>query len=830
MKSKYLYCILLICVFSLVGCGINNEAEKEDEIEETSNGLKFHQLNENECAVSIGDARDLNEIIIPSKYNDFIVTTIYGDSENGGFSNCTNLISIVLPDTITTIGEKAFYGCSKLCNIEIPSSVSTIGDMAFYNCLNLINIKIPSSVTNLGYSAFYNCMNLVIYCEEDEVSNGWSKNWNISKLPVFWGINSTNCYENNGIQFLLDFETKEASVLRYYAENQLVNIPNVILHNGQPYKVTTINSYAFYKCANINSIMIPESINIIENYAFKDSSISIMYCEPTDKPIGWENVSIVGVIYWGVNNTNLYKTDDFEYVLDFDKNEAKIIRYKGNKTNVIINDTIEIYGNIFAITTIGTYAFYNCYNIENIDIPSSITTIERLAFYNCSSLKFIYIPSSVKTLDWNPFYQCSNMVIYFEEKEIQNGYINFWYTDAVYVYGGINENNYIEKEKMQYVLNSETHEAILTRYVGHDKDILIPETIEHNNEFYKVTKIGDCAFAKGKNLDYVYIPDTITSIGSYAFSQCSNLNNIIIPNSVLFIGDSAFSHCSFLNNIVLSNNINILSSYIFYNCYNLKDIKIPESVVIIEDSAFIYCSSLNNVVIPNSVTSISSGAFAFCNGLERIVLSSNISSIENSTFFSCINLKYITIPENLTSIGSSAFEHCSSLECIVLPDSLITIKSYAFSNCSNLTNVKLSSSLTNIEDRTFYNCTNLINIEIPNSVEIIGAYAFYGCTKLENVVLSNSLKTIKYNAFSYCVSLKNIIIPNSVTTIERSVFEFCRNLESVIISDTVITMGKFVFDTCENLIIYCEALSIPETWDKRWNPNSRPVYWGYNIE
>ena len=103
------------------------------------------------CNNAFWDCRSLLDIVIPSS-----VTSI-GDS---AFGNCSSLCKIVIPSSITSIGDSAFYGCSSLSEVVIPSSVTSIGDSVFYGCSSLSEVVIPSSVTSIGDSAFEDCGSL----------------------------------------------------------------------------------------------------------------------------------------------------------------------------------------------------------------------------------------------------------------------------------------------------------------------------------------------------------------------------------------------------------------------------------------------------------------------------------------------------------------------------------------------------------------------------------------------------------------------------------------------------------------------------------------------
>ena len=103
------------------------------------------------------------------------------------FYNCTSLTSVEIPDSVTSIGDYAFYNCTSLTSVEIPDSVTIIGNDAFYNCTSLTSIVIPDSVTSIGGWAFDGCSSLTIYCEATSKPRGWDSYWNYSSRPVVWG-------------------------------------------------------------------------------------------------------------------------------------------------------------------------------------------------------------------------------------------------------------------------------------------------------------------------------------------------------------------------------------------------------------------------------------------------------------------------------------------------------------------------------------------------------------------------------------------------------------------------------------------------------------------
>ena len=87
------------------------------------------------------------------------------------FADCLSLASITIPRSVTSVGESAFAGCSSLASVTIPNSVTSIGDGAFYDCSSLASVTIPRSVTSIGEGAFYSCSSLASVTIPDRVTS-----------------------------------------------------------------------------------------------------------------------------------------------------------------------------------------------------------------------------------------------------------------------------------------------------------------------------------------------------------------------------------------------------------------------------------------------------------------------------------------------------------------------------------------------------------------------------------------------------------------------------------------------------------------------------------
>lgn len=365
-------------------------------------------------------------------------------------------------------------------------------------------------------------------------------------------------------------------------------------------------------------------------------------------------------------------------------------------------------------------------------------------------------------------------------------------------------------------------------------NVIIPQSIDYNNNSYIVVGIGDYAFIGCGNITSVTIPYSITSIGMCAFSGCKGLSTVSIPNSVISIGDYAFSQCSGLTSIIISNSVSTISEYMFLNCNALISVTIPSSTTSIGKSAFNNCSKLTSIIIPNSVKSIGERAFSGCSGLTKVEIPDEVSSIGDYAFENCSCLTSLTLSNFINTISNGAFSGCNNLTMVSIPYAVSTIGDYAFSGCSSLTSVDIAQA-SNIGEYAFSGCGCLTSINLPNSVSKVSSSAFDGCVKLSainvandnsffssvvgvlynkdkttlwrypqgkdtrNFEIPNSVKTIHNGAFLGCTNLLSVKIPNSVTSIEMEAFQNCSALTSITIPNSVTSIEANMFNNCHAL-------------------------------
>ena len=228
------------------------------------------------------------------------------------FWGCENLQQITIPNSVTHIGNAAFNGCGSLQQITIPNSVTNIGDEAFESCDNLQQITIPNSVTHIGDDAFLGCETLQEITIPNSVTHigygafSWCKKLQQITIP--------NSVTNIGDYAFLGCE-----------KLQQITIPNSVTHIGD---------FAFSRCKNLQQITIPNSVTHIGENPFVECYHIRLECRSDHFINEWEAL--------------------------FNKERNRIISCMSNNSTFTIPNSV---------THIGNSAFWGCENLQQITIP-----------------------------------------------------------------------------------------------------------------------------------------------------------------------------------------------------------------------------------------------------------------------------------------------------------------------------------------------------------------------------------------------------------------------------------------------------------------------------
>lgn len=793
----------------------------------TYNGLPVCEIDG--YALSLSSQGEFFEVIIPDSFTSInfrrcinLVSVTIPDSVttigNWAFEGCINLTSVTIPDSVTTIGRSAFESCISLKSITLPNSITSIGSMAFHGCANLTEITIPDSVTTINNSTFRFCESLTSITFPDSVThidgNAFDSCYALTTVEL-----PRNLCDLAATAFMNCHALRELNIS---AENENFCTQNGILYNKDmtkllhypankvetsftiPQSVQIIDKYAFYGCTQLQAIRVGSQVTTIEESAFSR-------CENLNSIELSEGLTFIGS-YCFASCSSL--------------------------------EVIEI---PIGVTSISYGAFSSCDNLRTVHLSNTVTAIEMYAFENCISLQEITIPASVRILE-TCFRGCTNLqTIYFLGEAPD---------ELFYIFGSGEVDHvciaYYPANDPSWTANIASFGAFILLPDSYQEGYYsqgLSYSLSEDGTYYVVDGIGTCTDPT------LIIPATynnlpVCAIAESAFADC-NFTGLFLPESLHTIGANAFKSISYMkipshnvsfNNCLVSvnyfwvepsNTYYIMDNDALYThdmktliCYRgaSRQFTIPEGVLQIADYAFAHnnpCKYLTELQLPDSITTLPISAITRCGSLAKIQCSPNsLIYFENGILYDNPVTKilwvsptisgHITIHDGITAIEDYAFAENRRLTGIVIPSSVVTIGAYAFFDCTQLRSITLSDSVTFIDKTAFEFCRKLTEIicsERSHFCFVDGILYDNPTTQIiwvspampEHVVVKDGVTTIDNSAFYYSNKLKSVVLPDSVTSISADAFYGCRYLESISIPDSVTSIGAYAFAHCYQL-------------------------------
>ena len=710
-----------------------------------------------------------------------------------GFWGQENLQEITL-GSVVEIGQSAFGSCTMLKQITLPDTLTTIGWRAFESS-GLTSLTIPVNVTSLGDSFITDCSALTsLYVAEGnptyEMEDGLLYDIPAKTLRYALPDVSGDVVIRDGTVRIGDDVFKEHAITSVQLPDSLQKIGNCAFQFCKELKeitfpegLITIDGLAFAYCTQLENVVLPEGLKSLGDSAFRscDSLTEITVPEgitfmsgtfatcyslrTVNLPSGLTHM-MNGVVEGCRSLETLHLPAKLADISGEWPSKLKTIttafgsvRYVSEdgilydtQDNSILFVNASITGNVTVrdgITTIGAGAFKGRKGLTSVTLPESCTVIDSYAFENCTALTDINFPEKLELIGRNAFYNSGITSLKLSQPGLHVG--SFAFTDC--------------------------HQLKSVEITSTDFDLM------------------EWAFPRCENLETVILPPQVFRMEGGCFTECTSLTTVVLPKNITFV--HGFKGCTSLKTIEIPDSVTSIGYEAFANCKSLESIHLPDGVTNIGDLAFARCFALKDVNFPAALTTIGKEAFRSV-PIAEVVIPANVTEIADMAFYYNEELRSLTLPNGLKKIGESAFWNASKLQTVELPESLTEIGETAFRQ-SGLTSITIPGDVKRIGTGAFAACENLEKVSVAPGVETIGSEAFTGCTKLTEATLTSSVTTIEGGAFYGCKALQTISGGALIQFIGENAFMNCENLEELNISPNLTEIQGHAFDACKTL-------------------------------
>jgi len=667
-------------------------------------------------------------------------------------NNNFSLMSVILPQNLTSIGYSAFLYCTNLKFVGMPSSLQTIEHSIFYNCRNLKSIVLPNQLASISGDAFTYCYGLTsvtnLSVTPQKVESYLFSYVDKNRCTLTVPSSALSKYQQadvwkdfltiTGGGYLINVQTNNSSYgtvkgieNRLYAEDELIQLTAVPQQdfrfigwiNGNKDTVSTNVNYSFVVTQDITLTAVfhrVAAIHLTTAGTFKDI---ISY----ENSLTVTKLSVSGKID---ARDIKFMRDNMPMLAELDLSKAEVVYYEGYEGTVPNNVYSYYYEN-----QMPTYSFINKASLVSIVLPCGLSIINQNAFENCSKLSTVEFPIGLQGIRNYAFYNCASLI----SAELPNS----------------------------------------------------------------LTTINSYAFSGCSNLLTLVLLEQLYSIGYGAFENCSKLTSIInyklipinisysvfqnvnketctltVPSSSIDLYQQAPYWSDFFNiqgcgykinaytNKPLMGNVEGFSNNLFYPAGS----EVTLTAIAAEGLEFINWTTLQGVI----VSSDAEYSFIISEDMELIANFEKELSVNLSQAGTLKDQTYAAIATKLTVTGN-----IDARDIKFMRDEMPFLKELDLSGATivEYTGKEGTGDILNITypanefpQKAFRNNTSLLSVVLPVGLNSIGNMAFFYCQGLTTITLPESITYIGYSAFMWCNQLEIINLNPIPISISSSVF------------------------------------------------------------
>ena len=722
-----------------------------------------------------------SDVVIPEEYDGKEVVSI----ANGGFEDVSRMMSIAIPDTVTSIGTRAFHNASDLGYVYGGENVEVIESNAFTG--TEWDNSLSAGIVYLG-KVLYKYAGSIYIDTSIEVADG---TLGIAAGAFLDLSRLTGVTLPEGLKYIGSYAFG-ASEAKYGNKISSVVIPD---------SVVEIGANAFRNAKSLTAVAIGEGVEYIGANAFLGTDI-------TEMTFNAVNGVIANETFKGLTSPATLTVGDKveELPINLLKGWQGLESVSlGEKITVIPTSVFDGLSNLSNVTygnivRIGGNAFRGT-ALTSVTLPESLVRLGSSAFEKCKALTAVTLNAPdlvVPNSTFPAFKGCTAL------KEVTVG-------DSVKVVPEYIFANIPSLTTLTLGANIESIEMYAFYNTSLTGKLVLPDSLvslaEHAFDAGDDSQYGGYGTMGEMKLEKVVIPAGLKELGSEAFANNSELTSLVYnavdavasiysaPGGAINTPKSAFYGCNALTYVTIGSKVKTIPQSFIESRKNVASVDL-NNVTTIGANAFYGCSALANIGTNNGSSIANLGATAF-NGTAWY---SELTKEDGPVYIGKILVAYsgtmpsgysLSIKAGTTTIAEKALYSQKNLTSVTFPTSLTTINYQAFYGCSGLTALNLQRVAT-IGEQAFYSCSGLKTITFNGSyLKYIGNWAFNSCSGLsyEDFTLPGSVEYLGERAF-FDMKMTGTLTINAGSLTEIGDMAFAKSTPTtVVLPENVTTLG-----------------------------------------